>query len=229
MHPFDKFGSPIYSTTYTKMLNYARVLAKHGYVESTNKPNLFFSKDLDNQTTFFADMRGTEEIPPWQDPSPLLYAQFPSNMPPWKQRRLFQNQYNQLRICRISYYEEFEPDGILFGNTGDGYCTMCGKDFQDEGHFCCPECQQAASDIPELRCRVCGKPLLPHKIVRHHFNYTNDKTIEVCQSCHLKIHRGSNLSSLKPPDLHLRAARQRVNANHRRIRNLTDKVRGPPD
>jgi len=38
----------------------------------------------------------------------------------------------------------FSTDGVVFwlgGIVGDGYCVVCGKDFQDEGLFCSKECE----------------------------------------------------------------------------------------
>ena len=39
--------------------------------------------------------------------------------------------------------------------------------------------------MPE--CGICGKEV--SRVVRHHISYEYDTTIEVCDSCHRKIHR----------------------------------------
>jgi len=198
MQPIDKFGQPIYQRTYDKMLRFGRILTSKGYVESKNKPNLFFRKTP--EVIFFADMRGTDVVSIWEDPSPLLYAKFPDGMPRWKQKRLLEEEYRELGICRFSFYEEFEPEGLMCGEGGDGYCIVCGKDFQDEGLFCSRQCEEAYDDFEKTRCQVCGKELTWNQAVEHHLSYEENKTITVCRSCHVKIHRGSKLPKLKPID-----------------------------
>jgi hypothetical protein len=119
MEPFDKFGNQIYPKTYNKMLGYARVLKAHGFTESLKKPNLFYRKDVERvfkqdfeggvditQVVFFADMRGTDVVPIWEDSSPLLYARFRDDMLEWQRRRLLEEEYFELAICRFSFYEE---------------------------------------------------------------------------------------------------------------------------
>ena len=140
MEPIDKFGNEIYSKTYNRMLGYSRVLTRRGYFESTNKPNLFYKKDDDNNVIFFADMRGTEEVPIWEDSSPLFYAKFLNEIPQWKKKRLLEKEFFEVAICRLSFYDECEPDGWVFSEGGNGYCIICGKDFQSDGLYC-SECQ----------------------------------------------------------------------------------------
>ena len=197
MEPLDKFGNQIYPKTYNKMLGYARVLKAHGYTESLKKANLFYRKGAEGVfVIFFADMRGTDSVPIWEDPSPLLYAQFSDGMPGWKQRRLLEREYLELRTGRLSFNE-----------GGNGYCVVCGKDFQDEGLFCSKQCEEAYHDFWKIRCKVCGKELTWDQAVEHHLSYKEDKTITVCRSCHLKIHRGSKLQKLKPEDIPQKARR----------------------
>jgi len=199
MKPVDKFGNPIYSKTYETMLGFGRLLTKHGYVESFKKPNLFYRKAEDG-TVYFADMRGTDIVAIWEDPSPLFYWKFPEHVPEWKQRRLIKRELEELPILRLSFYEECEPDGLMFGEAGDGYCLVCGKDFQDEGNFCSALCKEAFADLGKDVCRVCGKLMDYGEAIRHHLEYADEKTIIVCRSCHSKIHRGSKLPKLKPLD-----------------------------
>ena len=202
MEPKDKFGNEIYPKTYNKMLGYARILERHNYRESKKKPNLFYRKD--GNVIFFADMRGTDMVPIWEDPSPLLYAQFPDNKPMWNQRRLMKKEIETLKICRLSFYDEYEPNGLMFDEYGDGYCKVCGKDFQDDGLYCSLQCARADEYLYQLRCRVCGKELNWGKGIEHHLGYKENKTIFVCRSCHMKIHRGSKLPWLKPSDTRIK-------------------------
>lgn len=119
-----------------------------------------------------------------------------------------EQEYRALRICRLSFYEECEPEGLMFGEGGDGYCVVCGKDFQDEGLFCSKQCEEAYGDFGKTRCQVCGKELTWDQALEHHLSYDDDKTITVCRSCHLNIHRGSKLPRLKPQDIPKLKAKQ---------------------
>ena len=47
------------------------------YMESQNKPNLFYKKI--NEKVIFADLRGTEVIPIWDDWRPMIYSKDLSN------------------------------------------------------------------------------------------------------------------------------------------------------
>lgn len=205
MKPLDKFDTQIYPKTYNKMLGYSRVLKAHGYTESSRKPNLFYKHDGNayfygtqwTTPTFFADMRGTVEVPIWEDPSPLFYVQFSGTPPKWLKNRLAGEEFDELNICRESY----DPDLEEYNTQGDrGYCRVCGKDFQADGLYCSPRCQEADKDLAKVKCRVCGKILELSQAIEHHLEYAENKKILVCRSCHLKIHRGAKLPYLKPSD-----------------------------
>ena len=71
MKPIDKFGNPIFSNKFNILLNNGSKLQKIKYLESVNSPNLFYKKGID--IMFFCDMRGTREVPIWQDTTPLFY------------------------------------------------------------------------------------------------------------------------------------------------------------
>jgi len=197
MKPIDKFGNKIYENTYKKMLHFGSILLRTEYKESKNKPNLFY-KTVEKDLVYFADMRGTVIIPIWEDPTPLLYATFPESMPKWKRRRLLEQEHASLGIGRFSFYDENEPEGLLFGEGGDGYCIVCHKDFSGEGLFCSERCKKANEDLGKDSCSVCGKELPFDKLIKHHIDYPENKTINVCRSCHLKIHRSASLNKLKP-------------------------------
>jgi hypothetical protein len=229
MKPVDKFGQPIYSKTYEKMLNFGHLLDEHGYMESTRKPNLFYRhlEDGDKGIIYFADMRGTEEVAVWEDASPLFYWQFPNRTPEWKRRRLIKQELARLPFLRLSYYEECDSDGLMYNNE-DGYCRVCGKDFQSNGQFCSSNCALESKKL-ELRhdivtatqCCVCHRFLIEDKKayeailsllpdekdhivysspVKHHVNYAENRTIDVCASCHIRIHRADDYKDFKPND-----------------------------
>ncbi len=71
MIPEDKFGRPIYPSTFAKIQGIAKKLQSLGYTESRENPNLFYLKSGD--LTFYADFRGTEEVSIWDEPIPLVY------------------------------------------------------------------------------------------------------------------------------------------------------------
>lgn len=198
MKPEDKFGHPICPATYTKMRKFAEKLIQFSYIEASQKQNLFYKKA--KGVVFFADMRGTEEVPIWDDPRPLLYIKFETDLPEWEKRRIFRQEYAELGICRASFYEECEPEGLLFGEGGDGYCIVCHRDFQADGLFCSKRCEEAYEEQGKERCSVCGKELTYSQLVSHHIDYPENKTIQVCRSCHMKIHRSEKLPRLKPAE-----------------------------
>jgi hypothetical protein len=68
----DKFGRRIYPKTFLILKKYGEILAELGWEESRSKPNLFYK--MFDEIMVFADMRGTEIVPIWEDPCPLMYA-----------------------------------------------------------------------------------------------------------------------------------------------------------
>jgi hypothetical protein len=156
----DKFGNPIYESKFKILLKYSKILISKGYSESTKKPNLFYKKLPEG--LFFADMRGTEEVPIWRDPSPLFYCKFNEDIPKWKRNRLKSEEFKDLKSCNVrqSFYQDeeileeyyeivdkfigsdlnfyFDSDDLI----EDGYCIFCNKDMQKEGLFCDDKCKK---------------------------------------------------------------------------------------
>ena len=202
MRPVDKFGQPIYERPFSIMKNFGRVLESYGYLESRNQPNLFYKKvfyEKKRWALFFADMRGTSEVPIWQEPSPLFYVKFSDvNLLKWQRNRIAQEEFFQLKICRDSYDFDLDSEYDLQGENG--YCVVCGENFEDNGSYCSAICEEADQDLYRERCRACGKILDLNQCIEHHLSYKRNKTITVCRSCHQKIHRGKLLKRLKPVD-----------------------------
>jgi len=98
------------------MLNTGQKLTELGYQESRKKPNLFYNKV--EHGVFFADLRGTEEVPIWDDQRPLFYWQLDETLPAWKCRRLIKEELIRLGTrggkCRLSFEFFNHP---LFENT----------------------------------------------------------------------------------------------------------------
>jgi len=195
----DKFGRPIYSdTVWNQMVTYGRILIKIGYSESYQKPNLFFRKTDDG--VYFADMRGTEEVPIWENPNPLSYFKsLKSDLPKWQQEKLRNEERDRLRQagceCRLSFFEESEPD------TG-GLCKECEKmPAKDENSYLCEKCEKKLSEEYRKKwgtCRVCGKPIEFKDEVTHHISYAPWIIVPVHRGCHSKIHASKEYPILKP-------------------------------
>lgn len=119
----DKFGNEIYPRVFEKMRANERVLLKEGYIESRNSPNLFYRKIPEGM--LFADMRGTEEVPIWQDTRPLFYWQLNNDAPMWRRRRIIKMELERLfrteSPCRLSFhfYNNPEFEGVSTQTSED--------------------------------------------------------------------------------------------------------------
>ena len=110
----DKFGKHIPNSTFRIVKDIAERLERIGYIEMKNNPNLFCYKSGD--VTFYADFRGTNEVPIWIDPKPLIYW-FPKEV----DENLWLSILSHFELLgengiakRISFYEEFELGGLTF-------------------------------------------------------------------------------------------------------------------
>jgi len=214
MRPVDKFGHPIYPKTFRVLQQYGQLLTQKGYRESYKSPNLFVKQQP--QMVFFADMRGTEGMPIWDDPSPLFYSQ--SEIPEdWRHNRRLKAEVLELWQAGIPVRFSFEgtpfrgstgisePDRII--DVDDGFCHHCGKDMQQDGAYCSPECEKASTLSYCDHCQVCGRPVSNwlgtkyEEVAReqqHHVSYKPQEVVRVCPSCHAKIHRSTQYPELKP-------------------------------
>jgi predicted Zn-ribbon and HTH transcriptional regulator len=102
-------------------------------------------------------MRGTEEVPIWESPYPLVYAQKVAET--WKNRRTLRHATEELdRIevqFRFSFYHDFDIDEDDLNELettrkrygweilADGSCHMCGEEFESDKLFCCERCEKA--------------------------------------------------------------------------------------
>ena len=106
MRAFDKFGKPIYSRVFEKLLTIGKTLEKNNWKESVKKPNLFYKKF--EEIMIFADMRGTEEVPIWSEPCPMIYSLKTDK--PWKDRKALRKASVEIRNCGIEYRYSFYHD-----------------------------------------------------------------------------------------------------------------------
>ena len=175
MKPYDKFGKKIYSNTYNLLCETGLKLKKIGYKEVKNKPNLFY-KRFDGDRVF-ADMRGTELIPIWEEPVPLVYFDFEDNIQQWEQVRKEIKEFQLLEKNNIPWRESFwkevdidwidwSPDKIHWSNTygrSDGYCKCCGKDMRNNEYFCSDGCKNLVTkkelarqiNLSDEYCNIC--------------------------------------------------------------------------
>jgi hypothetical protein len=212
MIPFDKFGQPIFPSRYVKLQENERVLLSNGFFESKRSPNLF-CRNL-RQGWIYADMRGTKEVPIWEDTRPLFYWNFDATTPMWERRRTIKVELRRMLKdgcpCRLSFYwyrtDEFvdvsaaidEQEGLF--DWDDGFCRFCKTDFQKEGSFCTEKCKADYQEGLKTPCQVCGQKIELLKEIRHHVSYFPEKVIFVHPACHNKIHKTNEFPGLRPSD-----------------------------
>ena len=178
------------------------ILKDAGYRESANKPNLFY-KPLSTGAVF-ADMRGHGQILVWVH----------SKNPGWWNVRIANRAFRKLRTEHFSSYLINTLEGY-----DNGYCRICGKDFQDNGLYCSDECKKIADENKRIAfykqfiitynpdknkylflCQVCGKIIGSNPYENHHISYYPQASIPVHCKCHQKIHHTDLYTHLKPPN-----------------------------
>jgi len=166
MIPFDKFNNPIYPNIFKILKEVGICLINIGYKENNpNKQNLFTKEDDD--LIYYMDMRGTKEVPIWEESSPAFYFfGKKENMPLWKSNRLIKKEEKNLNDNKIPFRTHFyrnlenelllsdllnvdlskydlEYDSIIiFESDIDGFCKVCGKDLQDYSLICSNKCKE---------------------------------------------------------------------------------------
>ena len=211
MIPRDKFGNPIYPHKYKILLEQGKILEKAGYRESKGKSNLFFTNTV--ECVFFADMRGTEIVPIWENTDPLIYWKLIPEIASWKRIRLLNEEFTHFSSLKLPYRLSPEYHGQDLGSNvmivsdengvkiygEDGYCKYCNYDFRENGEYCSDECKSKyEEEIRKKQCRVCRKKCYTENLVSHHISYYPEKTISVCRACHLKIHTTDSYPRLTP-------------------------------
>ncbi len=214
MMSIDKFGKRIYDNIFSEMLKFGEKLKLMGYLESVNKPNLFYKK-LEG-VIFFADMRGTENVPIQEDSSPLFYWKFDEQIPFWKRRRFIEEEFKNLKYndcpCRVSFevssspemtYENSTESSFIDWEEGffeweNGFCKFCKIDFKSNGLFCSDKCKREYEEILKSPCEACGNKIDLGEEVHHHTSYFPEKTILVHKGCHNTIHKTDKYPDLKP-------------------------------
>ena len=199
------------------------------YKESKTQSRLFYKPF--EEGVFFLDLRFYRKRKHIGPNLPLFFVRFSNDIPTWKENRFVRKESILVRgikkefadLCVFkneehdwSYYSRRSSELLDFGGIEDGFCKMCGKDFQAAGFYCSEECRlkQIREGLQKViscseKCAACEKtiisleheyidiitylPELEDNIVRssvinHHLNYEEDITEVVCASCHAKIH-----------------------------------------
>lgn len=195
MKDFDKFGRPIWERPWQILLRQGQALLKCGYKESVKKPNLFYRTIKEG--IFFADMRSSNVVPIWEDTDALFYWKIDEALPIWEKRKIINREMDTIIMAGCPFRLSAEQmDFDLSG--GKGECVVCGAKFSHDGLFCSPGCEASSAELYQTRCARCGQVLDSKSAIQHHISYDPEKTIEICRSCHLKIHRSKEGSRLRP-------------------------------
>ncbi|MBX8639002.1 MAG: hypothetical protein JRN68_10815 [Nitrososphaerota archaeon] len=205
MEPKDKFGRHLYGKVWLQLCENGVKLKQAGYWESKKKPNLFMK--IEGDFSLYADMRGTEEVPIWEDTSPLFYA-YPKDRKEADQyqtetiRTIIASEIYKLYSAgldvRLSFYDQCEPGGQSF----DVYyqCVNCDMPFGyvSQEPYCdrCEEQHDAEESARDKRnavitlnhaekCVVCGVRILSkNKLVSMKQNLEEVTDIEEGQVHH---------------------------------------------
>ena len=177
MNPRDKFGKEIYRSVFQRLLAVGQNLERIGFKESSTESNLFYRKDGDG--IVFADMRGTKELPIWENPMPLIYF---GKEEIWRRTRHRNSMIKELSMEQIPYrfsfysgssaselvesgdvyrldaiHRETFADNLfkvffeVYDDPPDGYCKTCKNDIQKDLYFCSKECENEGGNKVFLR------------------------------------------------------------------------------
>ena len=219
----NKDGRPIYSNNiWYQMVENGKKLQKLGFEESINKPNLFYkiiTSEKGKNGIIFVDIRGTDVIPIWEEPDPIIY----------KNESLAFNEFMKEVVklkgsgvsIRLSYYDSCEPEGwgFFLNKIPNGFCKRCGKNIIEEVDWTILQYGGYNAKIQENpyninievnHCTICKKmeytkqeyknkclkvadicELCGEKeaALTHHITYKPAKTIRLCRSCHGVLHK----------------------------------------
>jgi hypothetical protein len=121
----DRFGRPVAAFVMRKVQRIGTQLKEFGFRESKNKPDLYYmtlhSHEFVGKIMVFADLRGSEVVPIYEETCPLIWAQFDRNY------RLESIKKDDFELFTLLFEEE------LIWSKWDGF----GTSPQDtEEYFC---------------------------------------------------------------------------------------------
>jgi len=170
MIPIDLVSRSINRDTFGAMVEYGNTLTNIGFVESPNKPNLFYKKR--DCLIIFADMRGSKLTPIWRCPYPIIYWRSEIAIPLWLQRRMVLDELLKFEELNCPFRCDADGFGILPPNYEE-IRTLFHTGYIPEGARCeailgekndcgclsydCPESCRFAIRCGVGICFVCGK------------------------------------------------------------------------
>jgi hypothetical protein len=161
-------------------------------------------------------MRGTKEIPIWEQPAPLFYWNFNVNVPVWLRRRFIETEIMRFIKKKIEFRLSFEihhseefsvhnategyfinaEEGVFYWENG--FCKNSGRDFSDSGFSAIRNVKKTILNPIKNPCKICGRKIELSEEINTSLSNFPEKTIFVHRSCHNKIHKSNLYPELKP-------------------------------
>jgi len=166
----------------------------------------------------FVDIRGTDIIPIWEDPRPIAYPSKGLPFQKYIKEVVYLKRSGcSIRLTFYDKFEP-DGWAFLLDDIPSGYCLRCGKDILNEceweilkeGIYNKKLTEENLDLVIEVKyCKICKKIEYAKKTFRneylksqklcelcrknestieHHIKYNPPKIIEICNSCHGKIH-----------------------------------------
>ena len=122
----DRFGRHVSSSVKRRVRQIGQELSKIGFFESKKKPDLFYLKICANSeigdVTVFADLRGTEVIPIFEETCPLIWANFDRSFRLESLKKSFDSTI--LHYDDEMVWSKWDGFGISPGDTEDYFCHL---------------------------------------------------------------------------------------------------------
>ena len=114
-----------------------------GYNERNRKKIGLYSKQLQHCTAYLDHRNiGGKSVNEQVEQGPMFYSFVATDSAKWEHNR--EAMFEQLRLTAegVKYRVSIISEQPLAGEIQycNGYCKMCGKDFQADGVFCCDAC-----------------------------------------------------------------------------------------
>lgn len=172
-----------------------------GYTESVTKPKLLHK--YKNGVDYYIDFRYLL----YSGNCPRFYF-FQSSfehsnefIDTWEKAHEITNEI--LKIKTLGFKDIIDTSCTKFNTImpeGNGYCIYCNKLLHKKGMYCDYNCEYNyyIKIGNYIKCDVCNNYVFDNKWIKHHTSYDPEKIIEICRSCHTKIHHGNEYNNIKP-------------------------------
>ena len=122
----DRFGRHVSSSVRRRVKQIGQQLSRIGFIESKKKPDLYFLKVHPNSDAgdvmVFADLRGTEVIPIFEETCPLIWANFDRSFRLESLKKSFDSEI--LHYDDEMVWSKWDGFGISPGDTEDYFCHL---------------------------------------------------------------------------------------------------------